>query len=100
MTDPTIALNPNGGFTLHLPSAHSQGQHINIPFTLSGMQVMRRVLRERARGVGKIGNDSSPIQHMVEAWLRRAETEAREKAKAQLETSPLKISADELDLDF
>ena len=96
---PTISLDASGGFLLHLPTPHSEGQHILIPFSLTGLQVLRRVLRNREAGIAKIGNDSSPIQSMIDQWLRAAERDEREEAKRKLAASPITVDLD-LDLEL
>lgn len=102
-----IDLSPNG-FAVKIPSALNNGQthEIQIPATEAGIKILHKVLSERKRSFARfeIGNDTSPTQHQVEAWLtedrrRRAlEKAAAEAEKEEKRTAEAKALFGGLDL--
>lgn len=65
---PTVELFGDG-FRLFIPSLTAEGgHHVEIPLTLSGLGILRRILKERHEAT-RIGEEGSPVQAMIEAWL-------------------------------
>lgn len=99
MHKPTISLADNGGFLLEIPSQTVEGSHhVVIPFTLTGLSILRKVLQERQREArSTIGMNGSPTQAQVEAWLEaeRKQRETETKPKPELLAG---LNIEELDL--
>lgn len=84
MTELTIALSDNGGFEVAVPSSTGGLHHVQIPFTLTGLSVLRKLLQERAKQrKATIGMNGSPTQQMVEAWLKKDQEERAAAPKPQ-----------------
>jgi hypothetical protein len=79
---PEITLGPDDTFHLIV-----DGHTLSLPCNLSGMKALRRILRKRIDAQDKrIGTQASPVQAMVDAWLRNdAEAKADAIAKLTLE---------------
>lgn len=76
---PEITLGPDDTFHLIV-----DGHTLSLPCNLSGMKALRRILRKRlASQERRIGTQASPIQHMVDKWLK-ADAEAKADAIAKL----------------
>lgn len=96
MSDITITLS-GASFALCVPSDITGGTHlVQIPFSLEGMKIIRKVLMARQKEADRrIGNASSPTQAMVESWLATERRLAREKP---LVIEGLDLSGIDLDL--
>lgn len=101
MSKLSITLAPNGGFEVEVPSQKCNGSHrVQIPFTLSGLSILRKLLQERAREAEHtLGMNGSPTQQMVEAWLRRdKELAVVEKKEPTADHLLINLNIEELDL--
>lgn len=71
-----IALAPSGDFRLTTPA----GNTVTVPATPIGLVIIRRMLEAQAvERRPTLGTDASPIQHMVDEWLK--EDAARKRAE-------------------
>ncbi len=88
----TIDLAPNGMFNLELPSAflENRSHSIQVPATVAGISILRKILTDRQREIKRIGNDSSPTQWQVEQWLT-----LERKLLAATKTAEAKTATDE-----
>lgn len=101
MSKLSIELADNGGFTVEIPSDTTEGaHHVQIPFTQTGLSVLRKLLQERAKErKATLGMNGSPTQQMVDAWLRREREErAVEERPAPTSTLLVNLNIEELDL--
>lgn len=80
-----IALAACGGFHLTTTS----GNVLLIPATLDGLAVLRRVLESQTPTLSHIGTPAVPVQHMVDEWLKSAETRKAAERKAYLDARGL-----------
>lgn len=79
-----ITLSPSGNFVLAVPSEGPKASgvhHVVIPATLSGIQVLKKILSRNAKQRGAIGEASAPTQYMIDQWLK-ADAEAKAAATA------------------
>lgn len=89
-----MSLAPNG-FAVELPDpVTGQSYPIVVPLTLKGLMVLQKILREREREVGRIGHPSSPVQQMIEQWLK----EDRERKDKEILVEGLDLTSLEIDL--
>lgn len=88
-----IRLDPSGGFFLTIPSTVAEGHTIRIPFSLTGLSLLRTILRNAEERAGeKIGSTFSPTQSMVDEWLRRdAEVKNAERLAALGDLAKIKL---------
>lgn len=97
MNQPTIALGPDGGFILTLPSTLEGRNHpVFIPGSPAGIAVLRKILSERAKEAARlqIGNAASPHEHMVREWLKaERQRQALEKAAEAEEKETKRMAA-------
>lgn len=99
MTEITLA--PHGGFYLHLPSTCVEGasHRVEVPFTLTGLSALRRILREReVAPLAKLGEDASPIQAQVDAWLAADRAAQRAATAKQASEEKEALSLEGLDV--
>lgn len=94
-----ISLSPSGNFVLAVPSDGPRASgvhHVVIPATLSGIQVLKKILSRNAARRGAIGEASAPTQYMVDQWLK-ADADAKAAATVKrfeelgLDVTSLKI---------
>lgn len=94
-----ISLAPNNQFTLHLPSPlEGRGHEVTLPFSEAGMVTLRRILREQKSLERRvpIGRTASPVQHMVDAWLK----ENKEKLEVERRYALEQIALDHPHINF
>lgn len=61
-----VSLGPSGALCVHF-----EGHSVSVPCDERGARIIRRILRQReAHGVRPIANATTPIQYMVDQWLR------------------------------
>ena len=94
----TIDLAADGQFAVTIPSTREDQSHtITVPASAAGITILRKILAERQRATRKeIGNDASPVQAQVEAWLAAERRELAKPKAPALDISTLNL--DELDL--
>lgn len=72
------------GFLLTIPSETGLSHELEIPQSLQGLTILKRILSKREKEYPKIGNEGSPTQWQVEQWLK-ADRQARfEETKERL----------------
>lgn len=89
--NPTIHLAPSGNIALEIPSVLAEGRShtVEIPFTMGGLSLLKKILVERSRDpTPSIGKPSAPVAADISAYLERQE---REKATKVLDKYKIEI---------
>lgn len=76
--NPTLSLAASGNLALEIPSVLAEGRShtIEIPFTLGGLSIIKKILIERSRDPSpSLGKRSSPVAADISAHLERQERE-------------------------
>lgn len=89
--NPTISLAPSGNLLIEIPSVLAEGRShsVEIPFTLGGLSVLKKILVARSRDpLPSIGKPSAPVAADISAYLERQE---REKSTKVLDKYKIEI---------
>ena len=76
--NPTISLAPSGNLLLEIPSVLAEGRShsVEIPLTLGGISLLKKILIERSRDpLPSIGKRSAPVAADISAFLEKQERE-------------------------
>lgn len=90
--NPTLSLAPSGNLALEIPSVLAEGRShtVEIPFTLGGLSLLKKILVERSRDSSpSLGKKSAPVAADISAYLER-----QERQKSTVVLSKYKIEID------
>jgi hypothetical protein len=86
--NPTIRLAASGNIAVEIPSVLAEGRShvVEIPMTLAGLSVIKKILVERALDRSpSLGKASAPVASQINAFLAKREAEDRAAARKQSE---------------
>lgn len=99
--NPTISLAPSGNLFLEIPSVLAEGRShtVEIPLSLSGLSLLKKVLTERAKAADlRIGTLASPVASDIERFLRQRQAEDRIAAREVVKALAPELEEIELEL--
>lgn len=76
--NPRVSLAASGNIALEIPSVLAEGRShtVEIPLSLAGLSLLKKILVERAREpVPSLGKKSSPVAADIHAFMERRDRE-------------------------
>jgi hypothetical protein len=101
--NPTISLAASGNIAVEIPSVLAEGRShtVEIPLTLAGLSLMKKILVERQRTARPtIGMTASPVASDIQAFLAKREREERAATAAHAKAFAKQFNLDEVELDL
>lgn len=89
--NPSLSLAPSGNLLLEIPSVLAEGRShsVEIPLTLGGLSLLKKILVERSRDpMPSIGKRSAPVAADIASFLEKQEAA---KSKATLNKYQIEI---------
>lgn len=86
-----ITLAPSGALRLRVESFTGASNHIEVPLTVGGLSIIKKILQARANGTkAHLGTDAQPTQEMVRQWLaqNKVQTERPKSTKGIANWTP------------
>lgn len=104
--DPTISLSPSGGILVEIHSVLAEGRshHVEVPLTLGGLSILKKILIDRQRAAAKepptIGSMGSPTAWQIAKFLQDKDREDRAAAREATKSLVQKIGLDDIELEL